>query len=366
MKVLHIYKDYYPVVGGMENHIRMLARGTAERNLDVTVLVTSPTRRTEVGELEGVKVIKAGRLATVASTPISFGLFRWVRRLRPDITHLHFPYPMGEMAQLFLGRSQRTLITYHSDVVRQQGLLRVYRPFLRRVLARADRIIATSPNYIESSPYLSAVSDKCTVVPLGIDLGFFRQPRTEEVKALRSRHRPPLLLFVGLLRYYKGLDYLIRAMPDIDARLLVVGCGPMAEEWQALVNTLGLTERVFFGGRVEDEHLPGYFQACDVFVLPASHRSEAFGVVQAEAMACGKPVVCTELGTGTSYVNVDGQTGLVVPPRDPDALAVAINRLLGDEELRAQMGARGSERARQEFSHEVMIDRVVRIYEDLL
>jgi rhamnosyl/mannosyltransferase len=350
----------------MENHIRMLARGTAERGLDVTVLVTSPTRRTEVGELEGVKVIKAGRLATVASTPISFGLFRWVRRLRPDIAHLHFPYPMGEMAQLFFGRSQRTLITYHSDVVRQQGLLRVYKPFLRRVLARADRIIATSPNYIKSSPYLSAVFDKCTVVPLGIDLEFFRQPRTYEVKALRRRYRPPLLLFVGLLRYYKGLDYLIGAMPDIDARLLVVGSGPMAEEWQALVGRLGLGERVLFAGRVEDEHLPAYFQACDIFVLPASHRSEAFGVVQAEAMACGKPVVCTELGTGTSYVNVDGQTGLVVPPRDPDALAAAINRLLGDEALRTQMGARGSERARQEFSHEVMIDRVLRIYEDLL
>jgi glycosyltransferase involved in cell wall biosynthesis len=366
MKVLHIYKDYYPVVGGMENHIRMLARGTAERGLDVTVLVTSPTRRTEVGELEGVRVIKAGRLATVASTPISFGLFRWARRLRPDITHLHFPYPMGEMAQLFFGRSQRTLITYHSDVVRQQGLLRVYRPLLRRVLARADQIIATSPNYIKSSPYLSAVSDKCTVVPLGIDLEFFRQPRTEEVEALRSRYQPPLLLFVGLLRYYKGLDYLIRAMPDIDARLLVVGSGPMAEEWQALVNSVGLTKKVFFAGRVEDERLPAYFQACDVFVLPASHRSEAFGVVQAEAMACGKAVVCTELGTGTSYVNVDGQTGLVVPPRDPNALAVAINRLLGDEELRTQMGARAGERARQEFSHEVMIDRVVRIYEHLL
>jgi glycosyltransferase involved in cell wall biosynthesis len=365
MRILHVYKDYYPVVGGMENHIRTLARGTARRGFDVTVLVTSRTTRTEVVEMEGVEVIKAGRLATVASTPISLSLFSWMRRLRPDITHLHFPYPWGEMAHLLFGRGRRTVITYQSDIVRQKRLLRVYRPFLRRVLDRADRIIATSPNYVQSSPYLRAVSDKCKVIPLGIDQEPFRKPRTEEVRRLRDRYRSPLLLFVGLLRYYKGLDYLIRAMPDIDAQLLVVGSGPMEKEWQALVSNLGLGEKVLFAGRVEDEQLPAYFQACDVFVLPASHRSEAFGLVQLEAMACGKAVVSTELGTGTSYVNIHGQTGLVVPPRDPAALARAINRLLGDEQLRTQMGTRARERARQEFSHEVMIDRILGIYADL-
>jgi glycosyltransferase involved in cell wall biosynthesis len=365
MRILHVYKDYYPVVGGMENHIRTLARGTARRGFDVTVLVTSPTIRTEVVEMEGVEVIKAGRLATVASTPISLSLFSWMRRLRPDITHLHFPYPWGEMAHLLFGRGRRTVITYQSDIVRQRRLLRVYRPFLRRVLDRADRIIATSPHYVQSSPYLRAVSDKCTVIPLGIDQEPFRKPRTEEVRRLRDRYGSPLLLFVGLLRYYKGLDYLIRAMPDIDAQLLVVGSGPMEKEWQALVSNLGLGEKVLFAGRVEDAQLPAYFQACDIFVLPASHRSEAFGLVQVEAMACGKAVVSTELGTGTSYVNIHGQTGLVVPPRDPAALALAINRLLGDEQLRTQMGTRASERARQEFSHEVMIDRILGIYADL-
>ncbi len=366
MRVLHVYKDYYPVVGGMENHIRLLARGAARRGLEITVLVTSPTGKTEVAELEGVRVIKAGRLATVSSTPISFALFSWMSRLRPDITHLHFPYPWGELAHLTFGHSQRTVITYHSDIVRQKGLLKLYRPFLRQVLARADRIIATSPNYVQSSPYLSEMSEKCTVIPLGIDLQPFLQLRTEEVRRLREQYGSPLLLFVGLLRYYKGLDHLIRAMRDIDARLLVVGSGPMAEEWQALVAELGLTEKVFFAGRVQDEELPAHFQACDIFVLPASHRSEAFGVVQVEAMACGKAVVSTELGTGTSYVNVDGQTGLVVPARDPGALVSAINRLLADEQLRTAMGERGRERSRQEFSQDVMIDRVLELYSSLL
>ncbi len=366
MRVLHVYKDYYPVVGGMENHIRLLAQGAAGRGLEITVLVTSPTGKTEVSELEGVRVIKAGRLATVASTPISFALFSWMRRLRTDITHLHFPYPWGELAHLVFGQSQRTVITYHSDIVRQKGLLKLYRPFLRQVLVRADRIIATSPNYVRSSPYLSEVSEKCTVIPLGIDMEPFLQSRTEEARKLREQYGFPLLLFVGLLRYYKGLDYLVRAMRDIDARLLVVGSGPMAEEWHALVRELGLTEKVFFTGRVQDEELPAYFHACDIFVLPASQRSEAFGVVQLEAMASGRAVVSTELGTGTSYVNVDGETGLVVPPRDPGELASAINRLLADEPLRTMMGQRGRERARQEFSQDVMIDRVLELYGSLL
>ncbi len=365
MKILHIYKDYYPVVGGMENHIRMLAEGAAKRGVEVTVLVTSPTHSTEIQSMDGVTIIKAGRLATVASTPLSSALLLWARRLKPDITHLHFPYPWGEMAHLMFGRGQRTVITYQSDIVRQKSLLSLYRPFLRRILARADRIIATSPQYVQSSPHLSEVADKCVVIPMGIDLERFQEARTEEVKELRNRYDPPLLLFVGILRYYKGLEYLIAAMRHVSARLLVVGSGPMAEEWQNQAVGLGLADKVLFVGQhVED--LPAYYQACDAFVLPSSHRSEAFGLVQVEAMACGKAVVCTELGTGTSYVNVDGETGLVVPARDADALAQAINRLLIDEALRKQMGENGRKRALQEFSHETMIERVLCLYRSLL
>jgi glycosyltransferase involved in cell wall biosynthesis len=175
-----------------------------------------------------------------------------------------------------------------------------------------------------------------------------------------------LLLFVGLLRYYKGLEYLLQAMTSVHATLLIVGTGPLEEELQTMAQKLGLVGRVFFTGAVGEDLLPAYYQACDLFVLPASHRSEAFGVVQVEAMACGKPVVSTELGTGTSYVNLDGETGLVVPPRDPGALVQAIRRLLGDDRLRAEMGARARERAALEFSHEIMVDRVVDLYQSLL
>ena len=366
MRILHVYKDYYPVLGGMENHIGLLARGAAARGLEPTVLVTSPTRRTEITEMDGVKVIKAGRLATLASTPVSPSLFSWVRRLEADITHLHFPYPWGELAHLLFGRGRKTVITYHSDIIRQRNLLKLYRPFLRRVLTKADRIIATSPNYVRSSPYLSEVAEKCTPIPLGIDLQRFQRVRGEDVGMLRRKYEAPLLLFVGLLRYYKGLEYLLQAMANVNATLVIVGTGPLEEELQTMARKLGLGGRVFFTGAVGEELLPAYYQACDLFVLPASHRSEAFGVVQVEAMACGKPVVSTELGTGTSYVNLDGETGFVVPPRDPEALAQAISRLLGDDQLRLEMGARARERATQEFSHEIMIDRVVNLYQSLL
>jgi rhamnosyl/mannosyltransferase len=366
VRILHIYKDYYPVLGGMENHIKMLAEALVQRGYEVTVLVTHPTTRTHVEEINGVQVIKAGRLATVASAPLSFALPVILRRQRPDISHLHFPYPVGELSQLVFGRASHMVITYHSDVVRQKGLLQLYRPLLWKVLHSAERIIATSTNYIASSPYLSRLREKCTVIPLGLELERFMHTSTEQVQRIRHTYSTPLLLFVGKLRYYKGLQYLLAAMPDLPCKLLVVGSGPMEAEWHHLAASLGLSDRVFFLGEVSDEDLPAYYHACDIFVLPASERSEAFGTVQVEAMSSGRPVVSTELGTGTSCVNVHGQTGLVVPPRDPAALGSAILTLLQDKQRRREMGLRGRQRAVSEFSLQTMVDRITSLYNEVL
>ena len=311
-----------------------------------------------------VHVIKAARLATPASTPISPALFGWIRRIPAEVAHLHFPYPLGEMAQLFLGRSARTVITYHSDVIRQQGLLKVYRPFLWRILHKADRVLATSAPYAHSSPYLSRLGDKVEVVPLGIDTEPFLR-ESPQAKEIRKKHSGPILLFVGRLRYYKGLDYLIRAMPQIPAKLLVVGSGPMQEAWRNLAAETGVGDRVIFAGDVSDEALPAYYQACDIFVLPASERSEAYGLVQLEAMASARPVICTELGTGTSFVNQHGETGLVIPPRDSAALAAACAQLLADEAVRREMGERGRQRVLAEFTADKMVQRVVALYQQL-
>jgi rhamnosyl/mannosyltransferase len=201
---------------------------------------------------------------------------------------------------------------------------------------------------------------------LGLELQRFSRVVGSEVETIRRAYGSPLLLFVGKLRYYKGLQYLLAAMSEIPCRLLIVGSGPMESHWRQLAQSLGLTGKVVFLGQVRDEDLPSYYHASDIFVLPASERSEAFGTVQVEAMACGKPVVCTELGTGTSFVNLHGETGLVVSPRDPTALGSAICTLLQDEQLRREMGHRARARAHSEFSLPTMVDRITSLYERIL
>ena len=367
MRILHIYKDYHPVLGGIENHIKWLAEAQAERGHDVTVLVTSLDHHTTEHIENGVRVIRAARLAHVASTPLSLSLPLLLRRQRPDIAHLHFPYPVGEVSQWLLGRASRTIITYHSDVVRQRAILCLYRPLLRQVLRHADLILPTSPQYMESSPHLRPWHQKCRVVPLGIPLAPFLADRRQEAAVLRRRYGAPLLLHVGILRYYKGLQYLIRALPQIpQAKLVIVGHGPMRSAWEEMAQREGVADRVHFVGQVSEDTLPVYYQACDLFVLPACMRSEAFGLAQIEAMASGKPVVSTELGTGTSFVNRHGETGLVVPPRDPEALAAAINELLADDARRQVMGRAARARAKAEFSLPVMVERVLTAYEEVL
>ncbi|MBN1888223.1 MAG: glycosyltransferase [Thermoflexales bacterium] len=369
MKVLYVYKDYYPVVGGIENHLRLICRGLrAYPDIEPAVLVTNTSGRTVTEEIDGVRVIKAARLANVSSAPISLELFAWVRRLEADITHLHFPYPIGEMAYLLAGRSRKMVITYHSDIVRQKYLLQVYKPFMYRVLARADRITVSNPTYISSSPYLRPLAGKCVVIPHGADLDRFAASHavTARAEEIRRTYGSPLILFVGLLRYYKGLAYLIEAMEQIEGRLLVVGQGPQGEEWRALSRQRGLEHKVVFLGRVSDEELVALYHACDVFVLPSIHRSESWGAVQVEAMACGKPVVCTELGTGTSFVNLNGVTGLVVPPQDAGALAGAVNQLLANPDLRRRLGEAGCARAQSELSAAVMVERLVKMYRQVV
>jgi glycosyltransferase involved in cell wall biosynthesis len=374
MDILHIYKDYPPILGGIENHVRLLAEAQAERGHSVTVLVTNPAgRRTIVSEEAGVRVVRAARLGTVLSTPLSLALPRQLSRLRPDLVHLHFPYPVGEVSQWLLRRGRATVLTYHSDVVRQRSIMRFYRSVLVRVLAGVDAIIVGSPPMQESS-YLKAYRSKLHLIPYGIPLARFRgDPSAEELALLRatygeifSRREDPgeqRLLFVGRLRYYKGLDTLIRALPGIPARLLVVGTGPMEEEWKALAAQIGAADRITWLGEVPDADLPAFYHAVDLFVLPASHTSEAFGLVQVEAMAAGLPVVCTELGTGTSYVNRANVTGLVVPPLDVEALRAAINHLIADPGLRASMGAAARLRA-SEFGLDRMVDAVLALYND--
>jgi glycosyltransferase involved in cell wall biosynthesis len=356
VRVVHVYKDVFPVLGGMENHVRQLCRELSKiGGIDVRILVTNTSSGTTYGMLDGVPVVRAGRIATIASTPISPRLPLELRRLRPDIVHLHAPYPIGEVAAMLATPRAPTVITYQSDVVRQKTLLKLYGPILKRVLRRASRILVTSEPYLEHSPWLQPVRDRCRIVPLGIDLDPFL--------GCRSGGDGRTLLFVGRYRYYKGLQYLVEAMPMMPgARLLLVGSGPMEAQLRTRVRDLGVGDRVDFIPGVPDERLPEYYSRADVFVLPACERSEAFGLAMVEACASGLPCVSTELGTGTSYVNLDGETGLVVPPADPAALAAACSSLLGDVSRRTRFGENARKRAVALFDIRRVAQQVAAVY----
>jgi rhamnosyl/mannosyltransferase len=368
VKILHVYKDYYPVLGGIENHIRALAEAQAQHGHQVTVLVTNAGRQSSKATINGVRVIKAGRLATLASTPLSLALPLALRREQPDIAHLHFPYPLGDLAQAVVGRSRRMVITYHSDVVRQRTLLRFYAPLLRRTLDRADAIIATSPRYVETSPFLAPRPGRCTVIPLGIDPARFETADPATVAAIRARYGERLVLFVGHLRYYKGVEYLVEAMVQVEAQLLLVGdhSPQRRADIEELARGLGVAGRVTFVGEQDDAGLAAYYHACDVFALPCIERSEAFGVVQLDAMAAGRPVVACDVGTGVAWVNQHNVTGLIVPPREARQLAAALNQLLAEPALRARLGSAGRARVREHFTLAQMVERTEALYQQVL
>ena len=361
MKILHVYKDYYPVWGGIEGNIQQIAQRQVALGHQVTVLVTNPDKQLAEESIDGVKIIRAHRLATIASTPLSLSYPLQLAKLRPDIAHLHFPYPLGEISQWLFGRSHPYVITYHSDIVKQKLILQFYGPLLKRVLRDCNRVMPTSSNYIQSSEWLRPIADRCTAVPLGIDPTLFLS--AERFPKIDQR---PTIFFIGRHRYYKGLDTLLQAMCHVDANLVIGGDGPMRSEWQALALELGIGEKVRFIGSVSAEDLPRWYHSADLFVLPANSRAEAFGIVLMEAMAAGLPCITTELGTGTSFIVQHGKTGLIVPPQEPNALAQAINQLVQNPALRQQMGQAGRERILTEFTIERMVDRIEQVYSQVI
>ena len=372
MRVLYLYKDYYPVLGGIENHIKLLAEGLRQREVETQVLVTNTANRTVDEVSGGVPVYKTARQINVSSAPVSLSFFPAVRRLETgvDIAHLHMPYPPGELAQLLMGRSRQMVVTYHSDIVRQRVLGLLYRPFLWQVLRRAALIAVSNPVYIQDSPFLRRHAEKCRVIHFGVDLDRFAPSPQILEEAARWQARfvgQPLILFVGRLRHYKGIDVLIEAMHQVEnARAVIVGIGPMEASWRTQAQAAGLTDRVTFLGEVPDADVLALYHAATLFVLPSTNRAETLGIVQLEAMACGLPLICTELGTGTSYVNQNGATGLVVAPNDAPALAAAIHTLLASPTQRQAMGAAGYRRVCTEFSIDAMLHRTLDFYREAL
>jgi len=360
LRVLHVGKFFPPHVGGMESHLRTLC--TELKNVvDLGVIVANDSSRTQRSVVDGINLTRLGTPLNIYSTPICPRMVREIRKARADLVHVHLPNPWAVMAYLLSGHCGTLVVTWHSDVVRQRNLGWAFEVLQRKFLRRCNTIIATSDNYIESSPVLSRSRDRCRTVPFGISMQDFWCHDFDTVKQIRKRFGSRIVLSAGRLVYYKGLEYLIRAMNSVDGNLLIVGDGPMRQklEAEAAADPI-IRSRVTFLGHVEA--VTPYYHACEIFALPSIARSEAFGIVQLEAMACGKPVVNTRLQSGVPFVSLDGVTGLTVAPGDPTALASALNKLLDDAELRQRYGNAALQRVSAEFTVTAMVKRTLDVY----
>lgn len=360
-----MFKDYYPpTTGGIEQHMQLLCRRLASK-MDVAVLVPSRSWSRIEEKIGGVTVIRVPEFGRFASVPLCPTMARELRRLAPDIVHLHFPNPMGDVAYLLSSWRVPLVISYHADIIRQRALLPLYLPLLVRTFDHADRIVTSSAEYAGSSPIMSRYREKWSVIPYGIDVQTLelRGGEVAQVEDMKRCNPQGMILFVGVLRPYKGLEVLLRAMTEVDgAHLVVVGLDPTRGQAVALATRLGMSGRVSFAGVVSESRLRVLLHACELLVLPSLDRREAFGIVQLEAMACGKPVVSSDLPTGVRLVNRDGETGLLVPPGDHRALAGAITRLLGDSGFRARLGQTARERVIREFSADRMVEETTKVY----
>lgn len=364
MKIVHVYKDFDPPVhGGMEHHMALMCwfqRQWAE----VEALTCGHRWRTRVVDREGTRVTEVGELGRFQSAPLSPMFVSQIARLRADVVVLHVPNPTAEIAWLLARPRAKLVVRYQSDIVRQAAAMRVYAPVQNRFLQCADRILVSSRQYLETSESLRAVGAKCAVIPLGILPNEFARPADEPINELRARYGGGFVLFSGRHRYYKGIEYLVRAAKHIGAPVVIAGDGPERNRCMALARALGLT--IAFPGALTHDDLLAHLHACEVFAFPSIARSEAYGMSMLEAHVAGKPVVATTLGTGVEFVNLHGITGLNVPPKDANALATAINRLLGDPVLRAQMGAAAKHRVETELHAENIARAEFNAYKEIL
>jgi rhamnosyl/mannosyltransferase len=331
IRILQVNKLYFPHIGGVEKVVQRLGEGLAQKGYSITVLACGP--KTEEKELNGVHLQLVKTSFYISSAPFSFSFPHFYRKLakEADLIIHHFPDPSGELAELLVNADRPKIVLYHSDVVRQKAFKPFYDLETRIFLSRAKYIVATSPNYAQTSPILSQFKEKVRIIPLAVDTDFFTPEGP--VHPILSKIRQEgfsIVLYVGRFAYYKGLEYLIKAVPLLpqNVKVVLVGDGEEKLKLLSLVKELHLEERVIFIPPVKDEELPSIYRGADVFVLPSIARSEAFGLVACEAMACGVPAITTEIGTGTSFYNVNGKTGLVVNPREPDELKQAIQRIL--------------------------------------
>ena len=361
MRILEVNKAYYPHIGGIETLVRQYSEELgAMDGVQLRTLVCREGRgRTVREEMNGVDLTRAGSLGTYFSCPLSFSFFRLFRKMAKtaDVVHMNVPFPLADLALLLSGFKGRVVVSWHSDVVKQKKLLFFYKPIMKRMLRRADCIITATEGHINGSDYLPEFRSKCKVIPYGLNIDDYLSIERKPFLTKRLRSKDNIkVFFTGRLVYYKGVDVLLKAFTMVrGCELFIAGTGEMESELKSFARDNGMTDRVHFLGFLPDEQLKQAFADCDIFVLPSVQKSEAFGIVQQEAMVYGKPVINTKLPSGVPYVSIHGVTGLTVPPSDPKALAFAINRLASDEELRASFGRNAAKRVEINYSEGMVI-----------
>jgi glycosyltransferase involved in cell wall biosynthesis len=369
LKILQVGKYYSPFRGGVESMVQGLSEGLAKKDVEVTVLCAS--HEGEQGEeiIEGVKVIREKRYTTLFSQPITPGLLKDLHKLcrSMDLVHVHSPNPMAEFFTLFIPPEIPVVVTYHSDIIRQKILGPLYRPALRAFLNRANTIVVPTLNHIKYSNILHEYAAKCQVIPFGVDDTPFEATYSIKKKASELHETyGDFVLFVGRLVEYKGLEYLIEAMKNVNAQACLVGKGPLKLELQKQIQNLRLEERVHLLTVDDNETLNAYYHACALFALPSVTPNENFGIVQLEAMHCGRPIVTTDLKSGVPAVGDRDVTCRIVPPRSSEALSLAINELLENELLRSRFGKAAKEKASRLYTLNAMVTSYHDLYLDLL
>ena len=379
MRILQIGK-FYPIRGGVEKVMWDLTRGLVSRGVECDMLCAM-LRKDDFDDADRADACVDGRcriisfgasgccicvpaIAKVAATMISPAMVCWLRRHcgEYDIIHIHHPDPMACLALRLSGFKGKIVLHWHSDILKQKGLLRAYLPLQKWLVRRADRIVGTTPVYVKSSPALSEVQDKVTYLPIGIEDNI----RNESAPNLSGEFRTVFSL--GRLVEYKGFTYLVEAaryLPD-GYRIVIGGKGPLEGALKRQIESCGLDGKVELKGYLSDPEIREWYNRCDVFVLSSIMKSEAFGIVQLEAMSCGKPVVATEIpGSGTSWVNAHGISGINVPVCDSVALADAIKEICGSGPRYNLFCRNARTRYEKMFALDTMVDGALEIYNSI-
>jgi len=367
MRVLHFYKTSFPdSIGGVETVINQIARGANKLGVKTDVLSLTRERVPRTIEIDGYLLHRARLDMEIASTGFSMSAFWRFAQLakKADVVHYHFPWPFMDVVHFATIVKKPTVVTYHSDIIRQKSLHKIYRPLQRKFLGDVSRIVATSPNYLATSDVLENYKHKVSVIPIGLDKVAYPTPSSDKLTYWGERLGLKFFLFVGVFRYYKGLHILMEAAQGTDYPIVIVGAGPIEEKLRTQAAQLGL-RNIHFLGFLPDEDKVALLTLCYGILFPSHLRSEAFGISLLEGAMYGKPMISCEINTGTSFINIADETGLVVPPSDPLAMRQAMRYLWEHPEQAAEMGLRAEARYWEYFTGDQMVRSYMDLYGDL-